>query len=367
MSTGDRRSAPGSLVLVCLLVAPPALASQSEADLSSLDNPVRLEARLRELSGAPNLTVPGGRVVRGDLTIPEGATLTGHRLVLDGSAMVRGTLEGNLVVLDGDLILEPSGVVTGEALVIGGRVRERGGVVHGELRSLDRSVAAAQPRLAARIVTRLAGLVGIVGSLTLLGFGMVMFAHPQLETVSETVSHSMMRSLLTGLVAQVLILPTVAILVTGLVLSIVGILVVPFVILIAGLLILAGTLGGFLAVTHAMGETRLRRRMAAGERVGSPNSYRYILLGMTGFGALWLAWVLVGWVPVAGTLVLVAAGLATWLLATVGLGAAVLSRGGVQPVFAGRYLPQEALTDEYLWATPRYGVDAVKRPKQREP
>ncbi len=59
---------------------------------------------------------------------------------------------------------------------------------------------------------------------------------------------------------------------------------------------------------------------------------------------------------------LTAASIATWLAATLGLGAAVLSRGGMEPTFAGRFLPADMMTDEYLWATPRQGVPAVKRP-----
>jgi hypothetical protein len=205
-------------------------------------------------------------------------------------------------------------------------------------------------------------LAGLLFTLGLLGFGMVLFAHPQLELISDTVTHSLFRSFLTGLLAQIVVLPSLGMVVTGLVLSIVGILLVPFVLIIVPLLILALAVGGFLAVLHAMGEQRLRRRIAAGARIGSANSYRYILLGLSTVAAVWLGWVLFGWVPVAGGLVFAAAFLVTWLLATIGFGAALLSRGGVRPAFAGRYVPPEALTDEYLWATPQFGVDAVKRP-----
>ena len=69
-----------------------------------------------------------------------------------------------------------------------------------------------------------------------------------------------------------------------------------------------------------------------------------------------------GWVPVAGQLMKGAAILVSWLLASVGFGAALLSRGGLREQFAGRIIPQEMLTDEYLWATPRFGVPAAKRP-----
>ena len=57
-----------------------------------------------------------------------------------------------------------------------------------------------------------------------------------------------------------------------------------------------------------------------------------------------------------------AAILITWLLGTAGFGAALLSRAGVRENFAGRIIPPEALTDEYLWATPQFGVPAVRRP-----
>ncbi|HEV8150148.1 MAG TPA: hypothetical protein VGP61_08205, partial [Gemmatimonadales bacterium] len=93
--------------------------------------------------------------------------------------------------------------------------------------------------------------------------------------------------------------------------------------------------------------------------------YRYLLSGLSAVALLWLGWILLGWVPIAGVLLFAAALLATWLLATIGFGAALLSRGGVTPAFSGRFVPPEAMTDEYLWATPRYGVSAVERPPRR--
>lgn len=208
---------------------------------------------------------------------------------------------------------------------------------------------------------KLAGVAGTILTLGLLGFGLVLFGKPNLEVISDTVSHSFLRSFMVGLVSQVLLVPTFGMLIVGLVLSVVGVLLVPFVVAVYALLVLTGLVGGLLAVAHAMGEVHTRRRMAQGVAV-SPNSFRYLTIGLGAIGAIWLGWVLFGWVPIAGTLIMVAAAVATWLLMTVGLGAAVLSRAGVQPAFAGRYVPTEMLTDEYLWATPQQGVPAVKRP-----
>jgi len=190
----------------------------------------------------------------------------------------------------------------------------------------------------------------------------VMFGKPNLEVVSDTVSHSFGRAFLTGLLGQILLLPTFGMLIVGLILSVAGILLLPFAVVVYGLLVVVGGLGGFLAVAHAMGETYTRRRLALGAMIGSPNSYRYVLVGLGALASLWFAWAVFGWVPVAGELIRGAAFLVTWLLATAGFGAALLSRAGVRENFAGRLIPPEALTDEYLWATPQFGVPAARRP-----
>lgn len=210
-----------------------------------------------------------------------------------------------------------------------------------------------------------AGLSGVFLTLTLLGFLLVAFARPYLETVSDTVMHSFGRSFVVGILGQVLLLPTFGMLVVGLVLSVVGALLVPFVVIVYALLAILGIVGGFLAVAHAMGEKQTRRRMAQGLKA-SPNSFRYVLIGLATVLSVWLAWLVFGFVPVAGVIVLGAAVLVTWIIGTVGFGAAILSRAGIKPQFAGRYLPPETMTDEYLWATPQFGVSAVKRPEGHE-
>jgi hypothetical protein len=209
--------------------------------------------------------------------------------------------------------------------------------------------------------------LGVFLTLSVLGFGLVLFGRQNLEIVSDTVSHSFGRALVTGLLGQVLLLPTFGMLVVGLILSVAGILLLPFAIAIFAMLVVIGVVGGYLAVAHAMGETYTRRRMALGAMIGSPNSYRYLLVGLLALTSLWAAWALFGWVPVAGSIVWGAAFFVSWLLGTAGFGAALLSRAGIKENFAGRLLPPEALTDEYLWATPQFGVPAGRRPGTRTP
>ncbi len=349
---------------------PPSVgANGPTVDLSSIGNPVQLEQRLRQLlktnPARLQITVTNGQARLGDFSVGSNEALTGSLLVLRGDVDLYGRVTGNVVSLDGDIVLHSGAVVLGDALAIGGRIRNRGGVIEGEQRSLG-ATPITEPVTARGIgggLTNLAGLVGVLLTLGLLGFGLVLFARPNLELISDTVTHSVFRAFATGLIAQILVIPTFGMLITGLVLSVVGILLVPFVVIIAPLLLIAAVVSGFLAVAHAMGEKHYRRRMAAGVMVGSANSYRYLSLGLGGVGSVWLAWIVFGWVPVAGTVMFLAAFLATWIVTTIGLGACVLSRAGIKPAFAGRYLPPEAMTDEYLWATPQFGVTAVKRPE----
>jgi hypothetical protein len=210
---------------------------------------------------------------------------------------------------------------------------------------------------------RVGGVAGGLFTLAVIGAALVTFAGPVLETVSDTVAHSFARAFAAGLVAQVLVIPTAGLVIGGLALTLIGLLVVPFAAIVATLLVLTAVILGLLAIAHAMGEKVTRRRMARGVML-SPNGYRYLLVGLGGMGMLWAGWMALGWIPVAGTLMLGLAVVTTWFVATVGFGATLLSRAGLRGEFAGRILPPESLTDEYLWATPQLGVTAVKRPRQ---
>jgi hypothetical protein len=368
-------SAPRGAVMVPQTVAP-ATTGGLTIDLSDLSNPTRLAPMLRaaaELRGpALRITVPGGQAHAGHFGVGSSELLHGPLLVVRGDADIYGTLDGNLAVVEGNAVVHPGAIVTGDVLAVAGQVRDLGGDIRGTIRTLDpprhatEGAASGRPDapLSAwqRAARNGAGVIGVFVTMMLVGTGLVLFARPPLEVVSDTVLHSFGRSLMVGLLGQVLILPTFGMLVVGLVLSVAGILLVPFAVIVFALLLIVAVLGGFLAIAHAMGETLTRRQLALGRTMTSANSYRYVTVGLTGVMALWLAWVVFDWVPVAGTLIFGTAILVSWLLGTVGFGAALLSRAGFKEHFAGRLLPAEALTDEYLWATPQFGVPAVKRP-----
>jgi hypothetical protein len=358
---------------------PQAPAGEPPVALDDLSKPTALEAQLRAAlrsrDGGVRVTIPGGTARLGDFSIGSNETVPGHLLVVQGTADVYGKLLGNLVTVEGDVVLHPGGVISGDVLALGGEVRDEGGEIGGEVRTFRSAsvleaplqARAAEPSAIATVFRRAAGVAGVFLTLGALGFGLVMFGRPNLEVVSDTVSHSFGRAFATGLLGQLLLLPTFGMLVVGLILSVVGIVLLPFAVVVYALLVIVGAVGGYLAVAHAMGETYTRRRMALGAMIGSPNSYRYLLVGLGAMAAFWLAWSAFGWVPVAGELIRGAAILVTWLLGTAGFGAALLSRAGIRENFAGRLIPPEALTDEYLWATPQFGVSAAKRPGSRTP
>ncbi|HKV73459.1 MAG TPA: polymer-forming cytoskeletal protein [Gemmatimonadales bacterium] len=357
-----------------LQAAPPGGLTIPLTDLSDAERLAPLLRRAASQAG-PDLavTVPGGQARLGHFSLGSGASLRGPLLVIRGDADIFGTLEGNLATVDGDIIIHRGAIVTGDVLAVGGDVNADGGEIRGEIRTLRgaapalATVNAALPAPTGTVLAlqRAAGLTGILVSLLVLGMSAVLFAKQPLEIVSDTIVHSFARSFVVGVLGQILVVPTFGMLVVGLVLSVAGILLVPFVVVVYLFLAVLAILGGALAMAHATGEIWTRRRMAAGALIGSPNSYRYVLLGLAVPAILWAAWIVFGWVPLAGSVIFGIALLTSWLLLTVGFGATLLSRGGLREGFAGRILPAESLTDEYLWATPQFGVPAAKRPGHR--
>jgi hypothetical protein len=328
------------------------------ADVATLDS---LERLLRETPGiGPDVagSVHTSPLRLGSVTVPADQRVENSLVVFRGNADVYGTVQGNVVALLGDVICHDGGTIQGDAISVGGHVVEAGGDIQGESRTLlaaGRRSAAPERPVGPR--SALDGLFQDVGtviavfiSLAMLGFGVVFFGRRHVEVVADTATHSFGRSFVVGLLGQLLLLPVFAMMIVGLVLTIVGILVLPFAIAAYVLGAVLAVLAGYLAVAHAVGETVTRRRMANGAFVRSPNSYGYVFTGLVGLLGLWAAAALFGWLGPVVFLFRVAAVIVTWLAATAGFGAVLLSRAGLRETFAGRYSGEQ--TDEYLWATP---------------
>ena len=206
-------------------------------------------------------------------------------------------------------------------------------------------------------------IVAVFIALAMIGFGTVFFGRRYVEVIADTASNAFGRSLVVGLLGQLLLLPTLAMLIVGLIFTIVGILLLPFAVLAFVVAVIAAVLGGYLAVAHAVGETWTRRRMANGAFVRHPTAYGYVFSGLVGLLGLWAAAALFGWAGPVVLLFKAAAFIVTWLAGTVGFGAVLLSRAGLRETFAGRHAGEA--TDEYLWATPP-ATPAAPRPGRRE-
>ena len=213
------------------------------------------------------------------------------------------------------------------------------------------TITVGQIQPASSFVGGLAGgamnVLAVYVALAFMGLGLLVFAPKQLETVSDTVWHSFWRSFLAGLFAQPLILPVFAMMLVGLALTVVGIVVIPFAVSAFLVALLLAILGGFVAVARSVGEIYLRRKMAQGHAVATWGSYRYIVYGLLPLLGIWLPVALLGWVPVAGTILTVTAAFTTWMVATAGFGAALISRGGLRGTFVRQM--DLALTDEQFW------------------
>ncbi|HKK07273.1 MAG TPA: polymer-forming cytoskeletal protein, partial [Gemmatimonadota bacterium] len=310
-------------------------------------------------------------VVHGDYDIPHGRVVGGNLALLSGDLRLGGEVKGDVLVLDGDLSLEPTAVVHGDVLQVGGDVERHGGRVDGEFLSVRGvggvSVAPEVPSapevpavpsthrrhgrgffgsIVHNVVSSVAGVMGVLTALILLGVVgalIVYFLHEPFEVVSDTARASFGRSFGVGLAAEFLFFPVLLILVAG----VITWLVIPFYLLGFGLALLAG----YLAVAHATGEVLARQRFRYEwfERLRRSNSYYYVWSGLAvlllPFAIAALLQLFGGWLSFLRGLTIFVAVTGTWVAVTSGLGAAILTRGGRLTEPAGRARPEPGPTE----------------------
>jgi hypothetical protein len=201
-----------------------------------------------------------------------------------------------------------------------------------------------------QFVTDVAGLFGTLVALASLGFGALFFVPQRLEVVAATVRKSPIRAFFAGLFAQPLLLPALVTLTIGLVLTVVGVLAIPVAIIGFVLAVAAAFVGGYLAVARVVGEIYVHRRGQAAQYTSGWSTYRYLVYGVVGLLLIWAPAILLRWVPAAGMILMITALVFTWVMATTGFGAVILSKGGAGSWALRRPTPPE-LSSEYLWTT----------------
>lgn len=362
----------GALAVVMSAAAAPAqqqpsgqsVASVSTAQAAGIDSRLRAEiALLRTLMRY--LGIPEASAFRvGGHVIPADSTVQGTAAVARGNLDVHGKVTGDVVVLHGDVLVHPGAVVGGNAVAVDGRVRVAGGVVEGDVRSV-RGVTggilahAGRETPEARPLSTWAAIKLVIGWFAVLlamGIGVLLFAERNLDGVVAMLDRQFAQTFWMGLLAQFAALPALFLLLVGLAISIVGILLIPFAV-VAFVVALAGLVSlGFIAIARFTGRAFFG---SAGD--SRMVKLRSLALGLTIYLGLWLLAALFIWNPIVGSVLRAVALAGSWVAATFGLGATILSRAGTQRD-GGRTAAK--VVDEMSWQTPTpvTGVAAARRP-----
>jgi hypothetical protein len=354
--------------------SPQAARSQDTASRRPIPGQIRREVAILRLMRLDEHVPPAESFTIGGRAVAPGDTVRGVVAVARGPLEVRGRIDGNALALHGDIIIHPGGVITGDAVAIGGHVRARGGVVEGDIRSVsgllpmpnrsDRREAAG----AAATWQAMKVVLGWLAILLVIGIGVLVFAEPTLDAVVEALHQRFGRAFWYGLAAQVAAIPALLVILLGLALTVVGILLIPFAI-VTYAVALAGVLTlGFLAVARFTGAaiTGGTRRGPTGPVRGA--SLRALIVGLVLYLGLWLAAAAFTWSPLVGSILRAAALAVTWVAITLGLGAIVASRVTAwRPQSAGA--TRGGAADPMVWQTPTpvTGVAAARRPVSAAP
>lgn len=76
------------------------------------------------------------QVVGSDVTVAAGETQRGDLVVVNGNAIVRGTVKGSVIALAGNVVLDKEAGVRGDVVALGGSVENRGAKVSGKVAAL---------------------------------------------------------------------------------------------------------------------------------------------------------------------------------------------------------------------------------------
>jgi hypothetical protein len=369
MRTLHARAATAHVVALVLFAAVArfnALGAQQPAPHISVDSLTRALASLRE--SADSAWIPAaGSFTFGDSTIGAGRTTKGAVAVAGGAVHVRGVLDGDAITYGGDIVVHQGGEIRGNAHAILGKVVLDGGVVDGDVASLAGDLKRARSAPAGEIrstgsatMHALALAGGWLAVLVIVGIGVLIFASPNIDAVSDALERGFGRAFLAGIATQLALAPALALLCVGLALTILGALLIPFAI-VAYVLAAAGLVTlGYLALARIAGRSILGE---TDRGVGVPRAVALRSL-VYGLALLMIPWFVAGglnWSPTIEVFARMIAVAITWVAATAGLGAAVVSRGGVKRAAAPA--AQRAMnTASWATPTPVSGVTAARRP-----
>jgi hypothetical protein len=323
----------------------------------------------------PDATIPlppTDSFVSGGLTIAAGQHQSGTVATVNGPLDISGTVDGNAIAIDGDIVLHPGAHVRGSAFAANGVVRMdgAGGQVDGEIRSIEGSFGNGFARVAASEAShnsrwhavRIA--VAAFGLVLMLSIGVLTFAEEQLDNVTATLADHFGRSAWYGFVAEIALLPALLVMIVALAITIIGVVAIPFAIIGFVVLAIGAAALGFMAVAEASGTSILRSGSQA-SLTARGAQLRAIVTGISIFGGLWILTAIVGADFMAGMIIRAIVLILTGVAVTVGFGAVVLWRLEMRRAgqIAKRAIAELPASDA-VWQTPTpvAGVAAARRP-----
>jgi hypothetical protein len=348
------------------VAAAPALQNPGDGVGASLQALMARPERFREFAAiSDELDVDNLRVHVGeDVTVALGETVESTLVVVDGQVRIDGTVNGDVVLLGADADLGPDGRITGSVFHEDADIDgDLDGIV-GEVDEIDASVGLDAPDLPVRptrpnLPDRLSvevdppgpfrsigrGIAGLVRTFVTFaiafgaGLGILYFFPRNLELVSRAARQSSGKSLLVGFAGIILAIPVWVIGTVLLAISIIGIPLllvwVPmFPVALAGALVLgaigiARNVGGWVSSRDLSGLSGWDTSRPA-LQIGTGLA---LLLGA--FAVANLFEMAGSWFQVFEVVFTIVAILGCVLVAAVGLGAVILSRGGRVQTFAG--------------------------------
>jgi hypothetical protein len=358
-----RRARRLVMVLVLGTIATQRSSAQAKPDSTAARDPIAaaLDSLHRDANG---MSLERAAVSSGARTVESAQHLAGDVASWHGPLEIRGTVDGNAVALGSDVVLLPGGHVRGDALSVGGQVRMAGGTIDGETRSI--SAFSVGPIAGARLTpaqaTRRALSLALACYLILVAMALAVSigARTHLETIAATIRTDFSRSFLFGLLGELAAVPLFLLSMVALAITIVGILLIPFAAVAYALAILGALDLGFLAMSLIAGDAMMRGQSSVRD---TRPIVTHLIAGLTVFFVLWLLAGGAAFLGLAGSVLRLLAFLSTWIAATVGLGATIITRGGTR---SSTSPPRVAVppVEEYAWQTPTpvSGVAAARRP-----
>jgi hypothetical protein len=210
--------------------------------------------------------------------------------------------------------------------------------------------------------------LGWVTFASMLGIGVLVFAGRALDGVLDTLEVDVSRAFWIGVLTQLLAIPTLVIGCALLAATIIGILAIPIA-AAAWILALIGLVTlGVCATARLIGHGLLGGSRAVGsvDQAKRRDALRALLIGLGILIGAWLIAAFTSQLPIVSVVTRGVALAMTWVAATAGMGAAVVSRGGRRRPSYPRVPFGASGVPDWQTPTPITGVVAARRPPSRD-